>query len=472
MDLDGTLLNSDILHETFWNAFALDWKVPLKVLAKSFSGKARLKDYLSQASDLDLSTLPYNQKVIEYIKSHRSKGGRTALVTATNHSIAKNIANYLGLFDEVHGSSAENNLKGRNKAKFLVRYFGKNRFNYMGDSYADLPVWKEADKAITVNAGEQLKTRCQHINKNWEHLKEERNNRIVSLYVKAFRVHQWVKNILVFLPLVAAHRFGYTEFLSGIIAFFSFCIIASSVYIVNDLLDLNADRAHPRKCFRPFAAGNIPILHGMLMAPIFFTLGLLIASFVDYKLLIVALIYYSITTAYSLFLKQKPIIDVFTLAGLYTIRIIAGGVATNTEFTFWLLSFSITIFLSLAAVKRQAELVDAKKHDKAQIKKRGYFVSDLPIVTMIAVNSGFLSVLILAFYINSPNVIALYKNPAALWGICGILLFWICRIIYITNIGKMNDDPIVYALRNNVSRICFLAVLFFIYSASNGWFQM
>ena len=462
VDLDGTLLNSDILHETFWNAFAKDWTVLFKTISRFFSGKAELKDYLNKISNIDINSLPYNTKIIEYIEQFRSQGGRTALVTASNETIAKEIADHLGIFDETHGSSSKHNLKGKNKAAFLEERFGKNKFYYIGDSYSDLPVWEVAQKAITFNANEKLRFLCSQINKNCEHLSDNISKPQTYIYFKELRVHQWIKNILIFLPMTAAHQFGYYELLSGIIAFFAFSLIASSVYVTNDLLDLSTDRAHLRKRKRPFAMGQIPIQQGLLIAPALLLFGLLVAFIVDIKFFLVLLVYYCITTAYSLYLKRKPIVDIFTLASLYTIRIVAGGIATETEFTFWLLSFSITLFLSLAAVKRQAELIEAKNQDNRYIKKRGYSVDDLLIVTSIAINSGFLSVLILAFYVNSPDVAALYQTPAALWGICGILLFWICRIIYVTNLGQMNDDPIIYAFKNRGSIFCFLLVSMFI----------
>ena len=456
VDLDGTLIHSDMLHESFWNAFSNDWKTIFKAFRAFFSGKAKLKEYLAHTAKVDVESLPYNKTVIDYIKKFREHGGRTALVTATHHLIAEKIATHLGIFDEVHGSSGTCNLKGKNKAAFLVQTFGKKKFLYIGDSRADIPVWSSAAKAITVNASARLKKSCAKANPVYEHLQTIGGNQHFLAYWQAIRPHQWIKNVLVFTPMFAAHQFHYSKIFESLIAFFVFSIIASSVYIINDLIDLDSDRAHSRKHSRPFACGAVPILHGEIAAALLFLIGILVAFFTNQHLLIVLLVYYVLTFSYSLFLKRKIIIDIFALACLYTIRMIGGAVSTQIELTFWLLSFSMLLFLSLAAVKRQGELVDLKKQRTRQIKGRGYGLHDLPIVVMVAINAGYLSVLVLALYLNSEDVIALYQSPSLLFGLCGILLFWISRIVMITNRGKMHDDPIIYAMKDKVSLICFV----------------
>ena len=459
IDLDGTLIKSDMLHETFWSALSKNWKTPFKAVGALLSGKEKLKSFLSFSSEVDFETLPYNNTVIEYIKNHRNTGGHTTLVTASNQAIAIKIAEHLELFDEVHGSSESVNLKGQSKAEFLKDRFGVKNYDYIGDSSADIPIWKGAEKAITVNANSSLKKACMKINPNCEHLKTNSFTRSLLSYGKAIRPHHWLKNVLVFLPMLAAHQITNEHLANSILAFFAFSLIASSVYITNDLLDLKADRVHPRKKNRPFASGAIPISDGIVIAPLLFFLGISLSFFAETSFWIVLLAYYALTSAYSLFIKRKTIIDIFTLAGLYTIRIIGGGVATEIEVSFWLLAFSIFIFLSLAAVKRQAELVDLNKREQLQIVGRGYHVDDLPIVSMIAASTGFMSVLVIALYINSPEVLALYPTPSMLWGVCCISLYWLMRMIFITHRGQMHDDPIIYAIRDRVSQLSLISII-------------
>ena len=366
VDLDDTLIKTDMLHETFWSAFSLDWKIIIKTFCKIFSCKAKLKKFLYSKSNVEVDLLPYNENIIKYIKEFRSKGGKTALVTASNQAVAQKIAHYLDIFDEVHGSSGSNNLKGENKAKFLSSHYKNSKFIYIGDSYTDLYVWKVAQKAITIGANLRLQNKVELINKNYEHLTSDKI--LISNFIKAMRPHQWLKNILVFLPMLAAHQLETQTFVKSIVAFFSFSFIASSVYIINDLLDLNADRAHSSKKNRPFASGLIPIKYGGLIAALLFIIGLFLASLSNELFLYTIFFYYFLTLVYSLDLKRIILVDIFCLAVLYTIRVIGGGLSSNINLTFWLLAFSIFFFLSLATVKRQAEIVGLKKIKKCTLK--------------------------------------------------------------------------------------------------------
>ena len=392
-----------------------------------------------------------------YVRDWRSKGGKTALVTATDTALASEIASHLDLFDEVHGSDGDVNLKGENKARFLVDRFGAEGFAYMGDAAADLPVWSQASKAITVNAPPALRRNAEKAAPAVEHIDSE--GTAIRPYIDAMRPHQWLKNLLVFLPMLAAQQFDGGTILQALLAFICFSLVASSVYVLNDLLDLAADRAHPRKRFRPFAAGTIPIAHGTVMAGGLLLLGAVIALILGGKFLLLMVAYYVLTTAYSVALKRRLIIDICVLAGLYTMRILAGGAATGLELSVWLLAFSVFIFLSLAAVKRQAELIDTVARGKLEASGHGYQVDDLPIISMIAIGAGYVSVMVLTLYVNSPKVLELYGLPEMLWGVCAIMLYWVTRMVMKTHRGEMNDDPIVFAITDNTSRIC-LAVMF------------
>lgn len=458
-DLDGTLLRSDMLFESFWSALGRDWRSPFTTAIALAGGKAALKRHLAATSLVDVATLPYDPEVIAYVAAWRKKGGRTALVTATDGDLASAVAAHLQIFDEVHGSDGKLNLKGDSKARFLEERYGPGRFAYMGDHRADVAVWKRAAKAITVNAPASLQREAERACGSAEHLLTGRSSAL--LYLKALRPHQWLKNILVFLPMMAAHQIDAPTLLQSVLAFICFGMVASSVYVLNDLLDLAADRAHPRKRLRPFASGSIPIAHGTWMASGLLLVGVLLALSIGVEFFVVMGAYYLLTMAYSLNLKRRIVIDICVLAGLYTMRIIAGAAATGIPLSVWLLAFSTFFFLSLAAVKRQGELIDNVARGNLKATGRGYHVDDLPIISMIAIGAGYVAVLVMALYVNSPNVVLLYRNPEALWAVCAILLYWITRTVMITHRGKMHDDPVVFAVKDRVSQICFATILCF-----------
>ena len=457
VDLDHTLLKSDMLFLSFWSSFGQDWRSPFRSAFALSKGKAALKRSLAEAAQVDVTMLPYDDAVIDYIKAWRNSGGRTALVTASDNKIAQEIGMHLKLFDEVHGSDGTENLKGARKARFLVEVYGDKQFSYMGDSEADLAVWKHTKRAVTVNLSEAMKTRAAQVTDEVEHLSTHAAT--IGAYLKAIRPHQWMKNILVFVPMLAAHQVNGASLIASLLAFIAFSLVASSVYVLNDLLDLNADRAHPRKRLRPFAAGSIPIASGTWMVAGLLGMGAVIAAFLGPAFLAVMIGYYALTTGYSLYLKRRIVVDMCVLAGLYTVRIVAGSVATGIPLSMWLLAFSIFFFLSLAAVKRQAELVDNVKQGKLKASGRGYHVDDLPIISMISISAGYVAVLVMALYVNSPAVIQLYAHPEVLWGVCAVMLYWITRTVMLTHRGWMHDDPVVYAAKDRISQVCFLIIL-------------
>ncbi|MGY6635383.1 MAG: UbiA family prenyltransferase [Alkalilacustris sp.] len=462
VDLDGTLVRTDTLHEGFWAAFGRDWRTPFAALAALARGRAALKQRLAAAVPPPES-LPYDPEVIAYVERWRARGGRTALVTAADGRLAEAVAGHLGLFDEAHGSDGVCNLKGPRKAAFLRDRFAGG-YAYMGDSGADLPVWQGARRAITVNAPAGLRRRAAAVAPTVEHL--GRPDRPIGPYLRAMRPHQWLKNLLIFVPLLAAHQFDGATWLKALLAFVSFSLIASAVYVVNDLLDLAADRDHPRKRLRPLASGCLPLAHGTMMAVGLGLAGIAVALTLGWVFVLVMLGYLAMTTAYSLHLKRRAVIDICVLAGLYTGRLVAGGVATGIVLSVWLLAFSIFFFFALAAVKRQAELVDSARRGKLQASGRGYHVEDLPVISMMAIGAGYLSVLVMALYLNSPAVEDLYDTPGALWGICCVLLYWISRMILIAHRGQMDDDPVVFSVRDRISRICLGLVVIFGVSAA------
>jgi 4-hydroxybenzoate polyprenyltransferase len=296
----------------------------------------------------------------------------------------------------------------------------------------------------------------------------EMGQRHVLAYLHALRPHHWVKNILVFLPLLASHAVTPAALAQAALAFCAFCLVASGVYVVNDLLDLQADRAHPRKCQRPFAAGLLPVAQGPWLAGGLFAAGLGAALAVGATFAALMLFYVALATAYSLGLKRRVVLDICVLAGLYTLRIVAGGVATGTELSVWLLAFSAFLFLSLAAIKRQAELGEMALRGDKNAHGRGYRVSDLPVISMIVIASGYVAVLVLALYVNAPYVAALYSRPEALWGVCAVLWFWITRTALVAHRGQMPEDPVIFALRDLSGRVAALLAGGFVLWATLG----
>lgn len=458
VDLDGTLVASDMLHESFWTAMA---QHPLSTLRQLWGtgGRAGLKRRLASIAEIDVSRLPYNPQVIAYVTQWRDRGARIVLATATDLTLAQRISEHLELFDEVHASDGAVNLKGPQKAKRLCDAYGMGNFIYVGDSSADLPVWQEAGQIVTVNAPRGLRAQADALGPATEHLGLAGVN--WRGWLRALRPHQWLKNVLIFVPMLAGHAMSIGNIVESLAAFVAFSLAASSVYLVNDLLDLGADRAHPRKKNRPLAAGTIPIGPAGIAAPALLISGLLIALWLGMPFFGVIIAYYLLTTAYSLHLKRRTVADIWVLAMLYSMRILAGAAATGITPSVWLMAFSIFFFFALAAVKRQAELVDTISRDGAAMRRRGYHREDVLLIAMMAIASGYISVLVMALYVRTPHIEELYSFPQALLGICLMLLYWISRIVMVTHRGQMHDDPMVFALSDRVSLLCLLAMLGF-----------
>lgn len=446
-DLDGTLCRTDTLQEGLLALVARAPGMLLKLPGWLAEGRAGLKARVAEAGLIDAATLPLNEDVLAALRAARAEGRRTALVSAADARQVAAVAEATGLFDEAHGTTGGENLKGAAKAAFLTERFGEKGFDYIGDARADLAVWAAARKAITVGASPALARAAGAANPDVTHISPPRSRGRAML--RAMRPHQWSKNVLLFLPLLAAH--DVSRFLPTLMGFVAFCLVASAVYIINDLLDLPADRAHPRKRLRPFAAGDLTGLQGAGLTAGLLAGGLVAGLMVgNLTFLAVLAVYFAATFAYSLWLKRKLIVDVITLAGLYTVRVVAGGAAASVTLSPWLLGFAMFLFLALAAVKRQAELTDQIATGRASAG-RAYEPDDLPILRGLALSAGNAAVLVLALYISSDAVQGLYGQPAALWLICPLLLYWVLRMVMQTHRGRMTDDPIVYAATDRVS---------------------
>ena len=461
VDCDGTLIATDLLYEAF---FLLLKQYPIGLFLLPFwlmKGKVYLKERLAEHVVFDWSTLPYRQEIIDLINDARAEGRQTVLATASPRAWADGIANHLACFDSVVATEQGINLSGQNKANHLVKLFGEKNFDYAGDAPIDLAVWQHAAGAIIVSSNAKLiresaaKVANNSQVNNIQIIKPKSANFLV--YLRALRIHQWLKNLLVIVPLLAAHQANVLQGLVQVIyAFFAFSLCASAVYVLNDLLDLESDRQHVRKRKRPFAACSIPLWQGMLMVPALLAIAFAIAAMLPKQFILVLAAYFVMTLAYSIRLKKQVIVDVMLLAGLYTMRIIAGAAATQITPSFWLLAFSMFIFLSLAMVKRYSELLITLQNNKQEAAGRGYAVSDLPVLMSIGVSSGIGSVLILALYLNNPETNKMYPNTMWLWLMPPLLLYWISRMWMKTQRGQVDDDPVVFAARDWQSLVVLL----------------
>ena len=425
ISLDNGLLPNSVADELYWAQ-----------AARRFTGKS------GRPSELDPDSLPYRSSVLEMISDARAEGKRILLDIGPNAEFGPRIAAHLGIFDGMVGA-----------AQALPSDVGP--YIYLGGT-DNSQLWREAAHVVTVDASVGARNRADAHRGGATHVGTPQDTWAALL--RAARPHQWLKNVLIFLPLLASHQFEASSIMAAGLAFIAFCLVASSVYLLNDLLDLEADRNHPRKRNRPFASGALPLSLGRRSVLALLIGGLAIGIFAGPVFVLVLLAYYAFTLLYSFVLKRRAIIDICTLAGLYTLRIVAGAAAADIPLSVWLLAFSIFLFLSLAAMKRQAELVDMLAGGREEVGGRGYAVGDLPLVSQMAISSGYLSVLVMALYLNSPDVQVLYSEPALLWGVCLVLLFWISRAVFKTHRGEMDDDPIVFALKDRISRICVLLV--------------
>jgi len=454
IDLDGTLVRSDLLLES---ALALVRRNPLhlfRFVAWLFKGRAHLKRQIALRTSVDVAALPYDERVVGWLRDD-AQGRSKILCTASDQALADAVAAHVGGFDAVYGSDGLRNLGGAGKAALLVDRFGERGFDYAGDAWPDLHVWAHARRAVIVNAPERLLRQVRRTN-DVERV-FERPRAGWRVWLSALRLHQWIKNVLVFVPLLAAHlALQPVAVLRSTVAFVCFGLCASSAYLLNDLFDLEADRQHPRKRMRAFAAGALPIEHGLLVAPLLSLAALVLGYLLSPLFALVLLLYCVTTVVYSMALKRVAILDVVSLAVLYTIRIIAGAVAIPVPASFWLLAFSMFLFLSLAMMKRYTELRGVVANGGIRAHGRGYVVGDLPLIRALGPASGYLSVLVLALYINSTASEVLYRHPLVLWLWCPMLFYWISRAWLVSHRDEMHDDPVVFALTDPVS-LCVLA---------------
>jgi 4-hydroxybenzoate polyprenyltransferase len=453
-DLDGTVLSTDLLYESFLSAFKRSPWVAVQCVGWLAHGRARLKEELAARASIDVASLPYREAVLQFLREEKAKGRRIVLTTASWVSLAEQVARHLGLFDEVMATSREGNLKGKAKADRLAAASGEGCFDYIGDSVADLAVWRRCRHAYVVESSSRLSSRIPREVPVKGVFRPAGSESAFGTALRALRPHQWAKNFLLFVPLAAAHLVNdVAAVASAMQGFIAFCLFASAAYLVNDLLDLAADRAHPRKRARPLASGRLSIPAGAMLAGACLAAGAALAWPLPAAFQATLATYFALTLAYSLWLKRVAILDVISLAMLYTVRIVAGAFAIGVPISFWMLAFAMFLFFSLALVKRYAELVSLEEAGIGKAPGRGYGGHDAEVVLAIGSSSALVSALVLALYINGEAAKNLYARPEILWLLCPVLLYWIARIWLLAGRGQMDDDPVLFAVRDKASYV-------------------
>ncbi len=456
VNLDGTLVSTDTLWECVLGMLR---RRPWLLLLAPFwllAGKAAFKRRVSARVALDPASLPYRLDLLEALQHSKLLGRKLVLATAADHAIANGVAEHLGLFDEVLSSNGHDNLQAKAKSDRLVQAYSQSGFDYVGDSHADLRVFERATRGFLV--GSTARVAAQARNKGNVTIVSSRPS-VLRALIKELRVHQWAKNALVVSPVFFAPGIPPIELLGrALLAALAFSLCASAGYVWNDLLDIEADRAHHTKKNRPFASGALPVAFG---APLF--IGLIALGFglsvwtLPARFSLMLVLYFAGTLGYSLYLKRVLIVDVIVLAGLYTHRVLAGGVATGIPISSWLMGFSLFFFLSLAFAKRYVELALHQGDEK--IKNRDYYKVDLQMIGAMGPASGFLAALVFSLYVEMGSHASAYVEPVVLWLAVPLLLYWVTRVWILTGRGQMQDDPVRFAIKDRVSWICGLAIV-------------
>ncbi|WP_158786931.1 UbiA family prenyltransferase [Granulicella sp. L46] len=464
VDLDGTLVKSDTLLDT---VLVVARQRPVELVhipGWIAQGRAAFKRHLTKLVALDVESLPYNRPLLEYLREQYGEGREIYLATAADRELAERIAAYLGIFAGVLASDGALNLAGGNKLAAFRAKFGDN-FCYIGNARPDVELLAACVSPMVANPDRALLAGMKRSGTVAAARFDDRGP-VLRSWLKAIRLHQWAKNALLFVPLLLAHQWHLRTFGGAITAFFSFGMCASATYIINDLLDLEADRRHPRKRRRPFAAGDLSAIAGVVVVGLLMLGALVLALALPhvfnalpgtavlaspYSFLGWLALYTAVTLSYSLYLKRKLLLDVFVLSGLYTVRIMAGSAATGIPMSPWLAGFGVFFFLSLAFVKRFSELEGLRERGGSVSNGRGYFVSDLEQLRALGTGAMYAAVVVLSIYINNPETNFLYAHPVRLWVVVPVLLLWLSQVWMLASRGEMHDDPVVFAITDKRS---------------------
>ena len=468
VDLDGTLINTNLLLESFLRLMSKNVFYVFLIPGWLLKGKENLKHQIAKRVDLKIDLLPYNKELLAYLATQKDEGRNLVLISASINKYVEQIAKHIGLFDSSHGSTPNENLKGSNKLKKIREISGQSSFGYAGNEHADLVIWSHAKEAVVVNGSKKMESEtAKHTNivKNIGIKKGQ-----VRIFIRALRPHQWAKNLLLFLPLILSHELiNIGLVMAAFASFVSFSFCASSVYLLNDLLDLEHDRQHKTKCLRPFAVGELSLIVGIIACPLLLLVSFIIATQLPLEFSLAIACYFVMTMLYSFRLKAIAVVDVLVLACLYTLRIIAGAAAISVIPSFWLLAFSMFLFMSLAIVKRFTELNNLRNSNQTEAAGRGYQAGDLDLLSMLGSASGFMSVLVFALYINDEETRVLYGTPEILWFICPLLLYIICRLWLLAHRGELHEDPVVFAITDRNSQYVTLICGLLVWTATQNW---
>lgn len=462
VDLDGTLCKGDMTVESTLLLLKNAPLVFFRSLPLLIKGKSPFKRIVAQNVSINPTYLPLNRKFLDFLKGEKDAGRKLLLVSASDEILVKQVGDHVGIFDESIGSNGVENLKSAKKAQYLVDRFGEKGFDYAGNDEPDFKVWERARNAVVVNASPFVESAANK-RYNVSHVFKKERARPLSV-LESLRAYQWLKNLLLLLPLVLAHKVLDLDLWSkAIIAFLAFSLCASAIYVLNDAFDLEADRMHARKRFRPLPAGDIQIADALLLATLCFAGAILLCSAENFSFLLCLLSYFVVCFAYSFYLKKIPLVDILILALLYVLRVLSGGVAVGVDVSHWLLAFSMFMFLSLACVKRYSELFQLRTMNGDRAHGRGYEAGDIDLIGNLGAASGYISILVLAMYISSSEVTILYHQPRWLWLSCPLILYWISRVWLMAHRGRMNEDPILFAATDKasyaVALLCFVLLV-------------
>jgi 4-hydroxybenzoate polyprenyltransferase/phosphoserine phosphatase len=464
VDLDGTLVKSDTLIDSVLAIARQHPMMLLQIPGWIAKGKASFKRHVTAAVELDVEHLPYNRPLLEYLRVQHGEGRAIYLATAADKTLAERVAVHLGIFAGVLASDGAINLAGGNKLAAFRSQFGEE-FCYIGNAKPDVELLAACESPMVANPDRALRSGMKRKGTVAAMRFDDKETSLRS-WLKAIRLHQWAKNVLIFVPLLLAHQWNPGTFAGATTAFFSFGLCASATYIINDLLDLEADRKHPRKRRRPFASGDLSAIAGVEMVVLLMVAAVALALVLPrivgampgpYELrrpyaFLAWLGFYTVTTlTYSLYLKRKLLLDVFVLSGLYTVRLLAGSAATGISFSPWLAGFSVFFFLSLAFVKRFSELESLRERGGVITNGRGYFVSDLEQLRALGTGAAYAAVVVMTLYINNPETNLLYQHPVRLWLVVPVLLLWLSQVWMLASRGEMHDDPVVFAITDKRS---------------------
>jgi 4-hydroxybenzoate polyprenyltransferase/phosphoserine phosphatase len=458
VDLDGTLVKSDTLVDSLLALLRTHPALVFKLPGRLLHGKAAFKAFVTQSITLDVVHLPYNRKLLKFLQRERGQGRTIYLATGADVHLARRVAAHLGIFAGVLGSDGATNLTGNKKLDTLRRHLHSSAFDYIGNDTPDLPLLAHATQAMVANPtlGLRITLKTRAIKPAQEFVE---HRAFLPSLVQAVRLHQWAKNLLIFVPLLLSHALSAGKLLTALAAFCCFSLTASAAYIVNDLLDIEADRRHPRKRLRPFASGDLSAFAGACVVAAFLLVGLLGGRLLPGGFYAWLLLYLATTLAYSWYLKRIPLVDVLALSGLYILRLLAGGAATLTPISHWLAGFSMFLFLSLAIVKRFAELENLRASNSTPRNGRGYLLADMAQLRSFGTASAYAAVVVFAIYISGPDVTKLYHQPRLLWLIVPLMILWLNRVWLLASRGELDEDPVAFALTDRMSQLIGVAVV-------------